>query len=282
MDAADQDFEDLLSDLESSRKTIETEREEIESYKAQVASLKERLEAKQENMAQQKERILRQAREQAQKILQDAKDFADQTIRDMNKLSLGGGNAKAMEAKRTAVREKLNKVSSGLTLSSNGKKTSLRAQDIKSGDSVMVRSMGIKGIVASAPDAKGNVQVQMGILKSRVPLKDLELLDEEVIKTPELKKTGAGKIKMSKSASVSTSINLIGKTVDEAIPEMEKYLDDAYLAHLSQVTIIHGRGTGALRNAVHQRLRKMKNVKSFRLGTFGEGETGVTIVEFKE
>ena len=282
MDAADQDFEDLLSDLESSRKTIETEREEIESYKAQVASLKERLEAKQENMAQQKERILRQAREQAQKILQDAKDFADQTIRDMNKLSLGGGNAKAMEAKRTAVREKLNKVSSGLTLSSNGKKTSLRPQDIKSGDSVMVRSMGIKGIVASAPDAKGNVQVQMGILKSRVPLKDLELLDEEVIKTPVLKKTGAGKIKMSKSASVSTSINLIGKTVDEAIPEMEKYLDDAYLAHLSQVTIIHGRGTGALRNAVHQRLRKMKNVKSFRLGTFGEGETGVTIVEFKE
>ena len=146
----------------------------------------------------------------------------------------------------------------------------------------MVRSMGIKGIISSAPDSKGNVQVQMGILKSRVALSDLELLDEEVIKTPVLKKTGAGKIKMSKSASVSTSINLIGKTVDEAIPEMEKYLDDAYLAHLTQVTVIHGRGTGALRNAVHQRLRKMKNVKSFRLGTFGEGETGVTIVEFKD
>ncbi len=282
MDAADQDFEDLLSDLESSRKTIETEREEIENYKSQVAALKQRLETKQENMAQQKERILREAREQAQKILQDAKDFADQTIRDMNKLSAGGGNAKAMEAKRTAVREKLNKVGSGLTLASNGKKNKLRPQDIKPGDSVMVRSMGIKGIISSAPDSKGNVQVQMGILKSRVALSDLELLDEEVIKTPVLKKTGAGKIKMSKSASVSTSINLIGKTVDEAIPEMEKYLDDAYLAHLSQVTVIHGRGTGALRNAVHQRLRKMKNVKSFRLGTFGEGETGVTIVEFKD
>ncbi len=282
MDAADQDFEDLLSDLETSRKTIENEREEIESYKAQVAALKERLETKQENLAQQKERILREAREQAQKILQDAKDFADQTIRDMNKLAAGGGNAKAMEAKRSAVREKLGKVSSGLTLGGNGKKNRLKPGDIKPGDSVMVRSMGIKGIVSSPPDSKGNVQVQMGILKSRVALSDLELLDEEVIKTPILKKTGAGKIKMSKSATVSTSINLIGKTVDEAIPEMEKYLDDAYLAHLSQVTIIHGRGTGALRNAVHQRLRKMKNIKSFRLGTFGEGETGVTIVEFKD
>ncbi|WP_346697830.1 endonuclease MutS2 [Catenibacillus scindens] len=282
MDAADQDFEDLLSDLETSRKTIENEREEIESYKAQVAALKDRLETKQENLAQQKERILREAREQAQKILQDAKDFADQTIRDMNKLAAGGGNAKAMEAKRSAVREKLGKVSSGLTLGGTGKKNRLKPGDIKPGDSVMVRSMGIKGIVSSLPDSKGNVQVQMGILKSRVALSDLELLDEEVIQTPILKKTGAGKIKMSKSATVSTSINLIGKTVDEAIPEMEKYLDDAYLAHLSQITIIHGRGTGALRNAVHQRLRKMKNIKSFRLGTFGEGETGVTIVEFKD
>lgn len=282
MDAADQNFEDLLSDLETSRKTIETEREEIENYKAEVAALKARLEAKQENLSQQKERILRNANEQAQKILQDAKDFADQTIRDMNKLSSGSGDRKAMEAKRTAVREKLGKVSSGLTLGNNSKKTNLKPGDIKPGDSVMVRSMGIKGIICSPADAKGNVQVQMGILKSRVSIKDLELLDEEVIKAPTLNKTGAGKIKMSKSASVSTSINLIGKTVDEAIPEMDKYLDDAYLAHLSQVTVIHGRGTGALRNAVHQRLKKMKHVKSYRLGTFGEGETGVTIVEFKD
>ncbi len=281
LDAADQDFEDLLSDLEASRKTIEREREEIETYKAEVADLKARLETKQENLDARKEKILREANEQARSILQDAKDFADQTIRDMNKMASGAMDSKAMEKKRTAVREKLNKVSGNLTLSANGKKTNLKAGDLKLGDSVKVLSMGIKGTVSALPDSKGMVLVQMGILKSRIALSDLELLDEEVIKAPGLQKTGAGKIKMSKSASISTSLNIIGKTVDEAMPEVEKYLDDAYLAHLSQVTIIHGRGTGALKNAVHQRLKRMKHIKSYRLGTFGEGETGVTIVEFQ-
>ena len=281
LDAADQDFEDLLSDLEASRKTIEREREEIETYKAEVADLKARLETKQENLDARKEKILREANEQARSILQDAKDFADQTIRDMNKMASGAMDSKAMEKKRTAVREKLNKVSGNLTLSANGKKTNLKAGDLKLGDSVKVLSMGIKGTISALPDSKGMVLVQMGILKSRIALSDLELLDEEVIKAPGLQKTGAGKIKMSKSASISTSLNIIGKTVDEAIPEVEKYLDDAYLAHLSQVTIIHGRGTGALKNAVHQRLKRMKHIKSYRLGTFGEGETGVTIVEFQ-
>ena len=282
MDQADQDFEDLLSNLESSRKTIETEREEIEKYKEEVAALKKQLEVKQENLTQQKERILREANEQARSILQDAKDFADKTIRDMNKMAAGNISGKAMEQQRSAVREKLNKVSGNLTLGGNGRKTNLKASDIKPGDSVMVRSMGIKGIVASPVDAKGNLMVQMGILKSRVSIKDLELLDEEVIKAPTLNKTGAGKIKMSKSADISTSLNIIGKTVDEALPEVDKYLDDAYLAHLKQVTIIHGRGTGALKNAVHQKLRKTGHVKSYRLGEFGEGGIGVTVVEFKD
>lgn len=282
MDKADQDFEDLLTDLESSRKTIETEREEIEKYKDEVAVLKKQLETKQENLAQQKERILREANEQARAVLQEAKDFADQTIRDMNKLASGNISGKAMEQKRSAVREKLNSVSGRLTLESNGKKTNLKPGDIKPGDSVMVRSMGIKGIVASNVDAKGTLTVQMGILKSRVSIKDLELLDEEVIKAPSLNKTGAGKIKMSKSAAISTSLNIIGKTVDEALPEVDKYLDDAYLAHLQQVTIIHGRGTGALKNAVHQKLRKASHIKSYRLGEFGEGGVGVTVVEFKD
>ena len=231
LDAADQDFEDLLSDLDASRKTIEREREEIETYKAEVADLKARLETKQENLDARKEKILREANEQARSILQDAKDFADQTIRDMNKMASGAMDSKAMEKKRTAVREKLNKVSGNLTLSANGKKTNLKAGDLKLGDSVKVLSMGIKGTVSALPDSKGMVLVQMGILKSRIALSDLELLDEEVIKAPGLQKTGAGKIKMSKSASISTSLNIIGKTVDEAMPEVEKYLDDAYLAH---------------------------------------------------
>lgn len=281
IDANDQSFEDLIADLETSRSTIEKERLEIEQYKAEVAQLKQKLEVKQDNLSKQKERILREANEQARKILQDAKDYADQTIRDMNKLAAGKtGNMKELEKKRSAVRDKLSKTDERLALKKDRAKKN-RPEDFHPGDSVRVLSMNLKGTITGKPDSKGQVAVQMGILKSMVKLTDLELLDEEVIKTPTLKKTGAGKIKMSKSSSISTSLNIIGKTVDEAMPELDKYLDDAYLAHLNQVTIIHGRGTGKLRSAVHNKLKKCRYVKSYRLGTFGEGETGVTIVDFK-
>ena len=281
IDANDQSFEDLISDLESSRTIIEKERLEIEAYKAEVSKLKEKLEAKQDNLAKQKERILRDANEQARKILQDAKDYADQTIRDMNILAAGiMDNMKEMEKKRSAVRDKLSKTDERLALKKEQARKN-RPEDFHPGDTVRVLSMNLKGTITGKPNSKGQVAVQMGILKSMVNLSDLELLDEEVIKAPTLKKTGAGKIKMSKSASISTSLNIIGKTVDEAMPEVDKYLDDAYLAHLTQVTIIHGRGTGKLRTAVHNKLKKCRYVKSYRLGTFGEGETGVTIVDFK-
>ena len=281
IDANDQSFEDLISDLESSRTIIEKERLEIEAYKAEVSKLKEKLEAKQDNLAKQKERILRDANEQARKILQDAKDYADQTIRDMNKLAAGKmDNMKEREKKRSAVRDKLSKTDEHLALKKEQARKN-RPEDFHPGDTVRVLSMNLKGTITGKPNSKGQVAVQMGILKSMVNLSDLELLDEEVIKAPTLKKTGAGKIKMSKSASISTSLNIIGKTVDEAMPEVDKYLDDAYLAHLTQVTIIHGRGTGKLRTAVHNKLKKCRYVKSYRLGTFGEGETGVTIVDFK-
>ncbi len=281
IDANDQSFEDLISDLESSRTIIEKERLEIEAYKAEVSKLKEKLEAKQDNLAKQKERILRDANEQARKILQDAKDYADQTIRDMNKLAAGKmDNMKEMEKKRSAVRDKLSKTDERLALKKEQARKN-RPEDFHPGDTVRVLSMNLKGTITGKSNSKGQVAVQMGILKSMVNLSDLELLDEEVIKAPTLKKTGAGKIKMSKSASISTSLNIIGKTVDEAMPEVDKYLDDAYLAHLTQVTIIHGRGTGKLRTAVHNKLKKCRYVKSYRLGTFGEGETGVTIVDFK-
>ena len=276
IDANDQSFEDLIADLETSRSTIEKERLEIEQYKSEVSQLKEKLETKQDNLARQKERVLREANEQARKILQDAKDYADQTIRDMNKLAAGKtANMKELEHKRSAVRDKLSKTDERLTLKKDKAKKN-RPEDFHPGDSVRVLSLNLKGNICGKPDSKGRIAVQMGILKSMV-----ELLDEEVIKAPTLKKTGAGKIKMSKSATISTSLNIIGKTVDEAMPELDKYLDDAYLAHLNQVTIIHGRGTGKLRTAVHNKLKKSRYVKSYRLGTFGEGETGVTVVDFK-
>ena len=141
--------------------------------------------------------------------------------------------------------------------------------------------MNLKGTVSSRPDNKGFLFVQMGIIRSKVHISDLELIDEAEITTPTMQRTGAGKIRMSKAAHVSTEINLLGKTVDEAVAELDKYLDDAYLAHLEKVRVVHGRGTGALRNGVHQHLRKLKYVKSFHLGEFGEGDSGVTIVTFK-
>ena len=143
--------------------------------------------------------------------------------------------------------------------------------------------MNLKGTVSTLPDAKGNLFVQMGILRSQVNIKDLEKLEEESpsYKSPKAGSSGGGKVKMAKSYSISAEINLIGMTSDEAIVELDKYLDDAYLAHLSPVRVVHGKGSGILRKAVHQYLRRQKHVASYRLGEYGEGDAGVTIVEFK-
>ena len=282
IDVQEQNFEELLANLETSRATIEKEQEEITAYKAEIETLKKRLEEKRDNLSRQKERILNEANEKAQTILQEAKDYADQTIRTMNKLSQAGGvDMKAMEQERARLRDKLNQSASSKKAAPAKKNKHYTASDFKQGDSVHVLSLDLKGTVVSQPNSKGELTIQMGILKSRIHFSDLEPIDEEVVSTPVINKTGSGKIKMNKSANISTSINLIGETVDEAMIDLDKYLDDAYLAHIPSVTIIHGRGTGALRKAVHEKLRKSKYVKSYRLGTFGEGETGVTIVEFK-
>ncbi|MGN0204780.1 MAG: endonuclease MutS2 [Coprococcus sp.] len=282
IDVQQQNFEDLLANLETSRATIEKEQEEITAYKAEIETLKKRLEEKRDNLSRQKERILNEANEKAQAILQEAKDYADQTIRTMNKLSQSGGvDMKAMEQERARLRDKMNHSASAKKTAPAKKNKHYSASDFRQGDSVHVLSLDLKGTVVSQPNSKGELTIQMGILKSRIHFSDLEPIDEEVISTPIVNKTGSGKIKMNKSANISTSINLIGETVDEAMIDLDKYLDDAYLSHIPNVTIIHGRGTGALRKAVHEKLRKSKYVKSYRLGTFGEGETGVTIVEFK-
>ena len=281
IDSEEQSFEDVISDLEKSRMTIEKEQAQIAEYKAEIEELKKKLTAKNERIDQSKDKILRKAQEEANAILQEAKDYADETIKKYNKWSKDSGLNKAMEQERNQLREKLNKSESKLTLKNKKKpKKKLTAKDLHLGDAVMVLSLNLKGTVSSLPNAKGDLQVQMGILNSKVNISDIELLDEPVITAPTLKKTGSGKIKMSKSANVSTELNLIGMTTAEAIPTLDKYLDDAYLANLAQVTIIHGRGTGALRNAVHAHLKKCKHVKSYRLGAFGEGDMGVTIVTF--
>lgn len=278
----DKSFEDLISDLEQSRITMENEQEEITALKQEVEQLRNRLAQKNDKIDKAKEKILEQANEEARKILQEAKDFADRSIKNFNKWNAEGGMNKDMENERGALRERLSDTEAKLMVKSKPKSgKTLKAKDFKLGDAVNVLSLGLKGTVSSLPNAKGDLFVQMGILRSQVNIKDLELIDEPDITGPTLNRTGSGKIKMSKTASIRPEINLIGKTVDEALPELDKYLDDAYLSHLPKVTIIHGRGTGALKNAVHSFLKKAKYVKSYRLGDFGEGGQGVTVVEFK-
>ena len=276
-------FEDLLADLESSRRTIEQEQEEIREHKEEIRSLREALEKKQEKLDAQRDRILREANEQARKILQEAKDYADQTMKDFHKFGKAGISASEMEAERARLRERMKKAEKALSQPKEQKpRRALKPSDIHLGDTVRVLSLNLQGTVSSLPDARGSLFVQMGILRSQVKLSDLELVEEAVITSKQFQKSSTGKIKMSKSASVSTEINLIGMTVDEALAHLDKYLDDAYLAHLPSVRIVHGKGTGALRKAVQGLLKRNKYVKSYRLGEFGEGDAGVTIATFKQ
>ena len=279
----DESFEDVLSSLEENRVTIENERLEIAHYKEEIKTLKAQLESRQEKLDAQRDRILRQANEEAHKVLEEAKEYADQTMKLFHKFQKNNVDTSAVERERQELRKRMNKAEKNMSDRQETKKPKklLTAKDIRPGDSVKVLSMNLKGTVGSRPDSKGFLFVQMGIIRSKVHLSDLELVDEPVITTPSLQKTGAGKIRMSKSASVSTEINLLGRTVDEAIAELNKYLDDAYIAHLKSVRIVHGKGTGALRKGIHDYLRRQKHVSSFRLGEFGEGDAGVTIVDFK-
>ena len=280
----DESFEDLLSDLEHSRITIEKEQEELARYKAEAASLKAQLEKKQERLDSAKERILAEANEKAHTILREAKEYADETIKNFNKYGKAAGvSISDMERERTRLREKMNAAEKNMTKKTPAKvKKAVDPKALRVGDSVKVLSLNLKGTVSTLPDAKGNLFVQMGILRSQVNLRDIEPIDEPVITAPNFNRTGSGKIKMAKSSSVGIELNLLGKTSDEAISELDKYLDDAYIAHLPSVRIVHGKGTGALRKAVHNYLRRCKIVDEYHLGEFGEGDAGVTIVTFKK
>lgn len=284
----DESFEDLLADLENSRKTIEKERVEIESYKIEISSLKDKLTQKQERLDAQKDRILKEANEEARQILQDAKDVADETIRNFQKYN-SGTSMKEMEKARTKVRDKINEKNSKISQqAANPTHKILKPSQIKPGDMVKVVSMGLKGTVSSMPDAKGDMFVQCGIIRSKVNIKDLVLINEDAMpNNPYKKQTGrttrnnTSRIGAAKTSTFSMEINLLGKTVDEAISELDKYLDDAYLSHAPSVRIVHGKGTGALRAAVQRHLKSIPYIKSFHLGEYGEGDAGVTIAEFK-
>ena len=248
MTEQEENFEDLISDLETKRTTIEKERLETEQYKKEIEALKHKLEEKQERLDAQREKIIRQANEDAHAILREAKEVADQTIKNFHKYGQANPSAKEMEQERSKLRGKMSNLEKNMALKQKETANHKVPKKLRIGDSVKVLSMNLKGTVHTLPNDKGDLYVQMGILRSLVNIKE---------------------------------INLIGKTTDEAVSLLDKYLDDAYLAHMPSVRVVHGKGTGALRKAVQGHLKRLKYVKSFRLGEFGEGDSGVTIVEFK-
>ena len=275
-------FEDLLSDLEASRRTIEQERAEIQAYRKETQELKAQAEQRQQKLEEQRDRIIREANEKASAILREAKEVADETIRNFHKFGKENISAAEMEKERERLRQKIKNTQADAAVKPVKQKKKYKASDFKLGESVKVLSMNLTGTISSLPDARGNVTVQMGILRSQVNISDLEIIEEPSPYTAKkFSRTSKSSMKMGKSLTVSPEINLLGKTVDEAVAELDKYLDDAILSHLNTVRVVHGKGTGALRKGIHEYLRRQKHVKSYRLAEFGEGDTGVTIVELK-
>ncbi|MCQ2517205.1 MAG: endonuclease MutS2 [Lachnospiraceae bacterium] len=270
-------FEDLLKNLEESRVAIEKSRIEAENYRKEVEELKKRIDEKSNKLEETRKQILKEANEEAREILEEAKETADRAIRDINKNS----SVKEMEISRSKLRDNISKRNEALRME---KKTEahkeLTAKDISVGDSVRIVSMGLKGTITTMPDAKGNLSVMCGIINTKANIKDIVLEETEPEGIASARRTyyGAG---LSKASSISPELNIIGKKADEAIPILEKYLDDAYISHLSSVRIVHGKGSGVLRDIVRNHVRNLKYVKSYRAGEYGEGDAGVTIVEFK-
>ncbi len=274
-------FEDVISDLEQSKSVIEQERQEIEQYKSEIQQLKQQLEKKHEKLDDRREGILRNANEEAARILKEAKDFADQTIKEVNKSSKSG-DTKVLEHARKNVREKLGKTHEKLSIGNKTVSHKIhKASEFKIGDKVKVMSMNVEGTVHTLPNAKGDLTVQMGILRSNVNIRDLIIIEETPVTDKKMFRTATSGIKVSKSLGTSTEIKLIGMNSDDAIALLDKYLDDAYLSHIPSVRIVHGKGTGILRNAVHNHLRKCKYIGEYHLASYGEGDAGVTIATFK-
>lgn len=273
-------FEDLLADLEASRRTIEQERAEIQAYRKETEELKAQAQQRRQKLEEQRDRIIREANEKANAILREAKEVADETIRNFHKFGKENISAAEMEKERERLRQKIKTTQANAAVKPQKQKKKYKASDFRLGESVKVLSMNLTGTIHSLPDSRGNVTVQMGILRSQVNISDLEIIEEPApYSSKKFSRTSKSSMKMGKSLSVSPEINLLGKTVDEAVAELDKYLDDALLSHLNTVRVVHGKGTGALRKGIHEYLRRQKHVKSYRLAEFGEGDAGVTIVE---
>ncbi len=278
-------FEDLLADIEINKKTAELERTEADRIRKELESERARFEKERSEFESRKDNILQSARREAYDVLQQAKDYADTTIKDIRKVSKDT-NLSALERTRTEVgkkaKEALEKVGEAPAKKTEKKKT--KAEEIVEGLPVRIISMNVEGTVTSAPDSRKQVGVQMGSMNMKVNVSDLEILEslkEDTETKKRLKASDAGHIKYSKALGISSELKLLGMNVEEALLELDKYLDDCTMAHLPSARIVHGKGTGTLRNAVQQMLRKDKRVRKFRQAEYGEGDAGVTVVEFR-
>ena len=273
-------FEDVITDLEISKKSVKIEQERAEEYRREAEALKKEVERQKEKTKQQKEKILEKAREEAKQIYVKAKEEADSIIKEMNKQAKEANNKNKALEQRQKLNEKLSTMQADFLKSKRVKPNHKAPENLKVGDRVYVISFDQNGEVLAAPDKNKEVMVQMGIMKMKVPVAELMLDDTPQPKEKQQKKQPA-RAKLSKSQFISAEIDCRGQLVDEAIANIDKYIDDAYLSGLKQVVIIHGKGTGALRAGVQNYLKMNSHVKSYRPGTFGEGEAGVTVVELK-
>lgn len=282
IDTENESFETVIRQLNEDRIGAEKAREDADKYRLESEKLRNRLKEREEKLEKNRDKIINEAKQEAQRILKEAKETADSAIRNINQLKSVEDYAKA-EMERERLRKNLKDTASKGGFGEKGPSQPVSPKKIKVGDMVRVMPMGgVTAEVMSLPDKDNNISVRIGFMQSRVSVRDVEFAGNTNAQASKPKQPAKKSDSYSpKALTVSHELNLIGMTTDEARPVLEKYLDDAYLAHMDQVRIVHGRGTGALKNMVHERLKKIKYVDSFRLGVFGEGDTGVTIVKFK-
>jgi len=275
----DKRFEDLITDLEISRKTVILEQERAAEYRQQAEKLKNDVENQKQRLAEQREKIMAEAKEEARKVLVQAKNDADYMLKEMNK-AIAGGDRQSAESARKLLKENMEEMASGLGIKDDSERKT--PENLKVGDSVHIHSLGQTGVVASLPDSNGDLMVKAGIMKVKANISDLSAVEEKTAANKAKKNFAASKGRtVNKSRTISHEVDLRGLLVSEALERCDKYLDDAYLSGLGQVTIIHGKGTGALRNAISAHLKNHPHVIGYRAGAFGEGDLGVTVCELK-
>lgn len=280
----DQSFEDMISDLESKRVLIERTENELKNEKESIEKLRASIENEQASLDARKASLLEEAHKDAANIIKTAKDEADRTIKEMRKLRSNNPDLNKMESLRTGLTGKLNEEQShsSIRIPVRHSNNRIKPSDLHIGDRVKVTSMNLTGTVHSLPDKKGEITVSMGIMQTKVNINDIELMPEEDAAKKfrqEKRKSASYSFTGGSAATISPEIKLIGLTVNEAISRLDKYLDEAYVSHLKSVRIVHGKGTGALRKAVHDYLNNSAYVKSYADASYGEGDSGVTVAE---